>query len=615
METTPANATPRTRAAFADSRDLDLYLETLQRFERGELDAEAWRAFRLVHGTYGQRQDGDAHMQRVKAPQGILEAAQLNALADVAALYSRGFGHISTRQNIQLHFVKLSDTPAALTRLAEVGLTTREACGNSVRNITACPYAGVARDERFDVTPYSEATTRYFLRHPLSSSLPRKFKIAFEGCPEDHVGARINDIGFRAEVRSGEAGAVERGFRVTVGGGTASLCRLGQVLFDFLPVGELLNVAEAILRTFHRLGDRQNRNANRLKFLIRKLGWEGFHAEVARELEQFRAQGGARLPFDPAHPPVEQPPAHTRPAPLSPESIQAAVTASVLRGPGLLPVLEVDSAPTEASFQAWQRSNVRPQAQAGWAVVAVTVPLGDLSAAQFRVLADLALAYGDGAVRVTTEQNVFFRWIREQDVRPLHQRLASAGLGRDGAGTISDVVSCPGAETCKLAVTQSRGLGRLLGDFLRSRPDLTEAASDLQIKMSGCPNGCSQHHIAGIGFQGSARKLSGRAVPQYFVLLGGTLREEGAQFGRLAAKIPARRVPEALERLIGLYRAERRAGESATEFFARVELPAAKKALAGLDALTAEQAQPEDYVDLGQQSEFRPETQDGECAS
>src|SRR4051812_19712836 len=246
----------RTRLSFASEADVDEFVTTLERYERGELTPDQWRAFRLVRGTYGQRQAEDAQMLRVKIPQGVITSEQLEALADVGDRYSRGFGHITTRQNVQFHFVKLHDVEHAMHRLADAGLTTREACGNSVRNITACPYAGTAANEVFDVTPYAEALTRYLLRHPLSSSLPRKFKIAFEGCPDDHIASAINDIGFRARLSGDDAGPRgKKGFLITVAGGTATLSRAGQVLFEFLPASDILMVAEAIVRVFHRLGD------------------------------------------------------------------------------------------------------------------------------------------------------------------------------------------------------------------------------------------------------------------------------------------------------------------------------------------------------------------------
>src|SRR2546426_1127010 len=293
----------RTRLSFASVADIDEFVTTLDRFERGELTPDQWRAFRLVRGTYGQRQTDDAQMLRVKIPQGILTAEQLAALAEVGERYSRGFGHITTRQNVQFHFVKLHDAEPAMRRLADAGLTTREACGNSVRNITACPYAGVAADERFDVTPYAEALTRYLLRHPLSSTLPRKFKIAFEGCPTDHIATAINDLGFRAVL--GRDGG--RAVPVTAGGGTAILCASGGLLHEFLPASEILRVAEAVLRVFHRLGDYQHKQRNRMKFLIKELGWTRWREEYDRELTACRLRGqGPTLDIDP--PPVEEKP-------------------------------------------------------------------------------------------------------------------------------------------------------------------------------------------------------------------------------------------------------------------------------------------------------------------
>ncbi|HXH05927.1 MAG TPA: nitrite/sulfite reductase [Vicinamibacterales bacterium] len=600
----------RARLSFASEAEIDEFVDTLGRFERGEIGPDEWRAFRLVRGTYGQRQPGDAHMLRVKIPQGVLTGAQLEALADVAERYSRGFGHITTRQNVQFHFVRIHDVEPAMRRLAEAGLTTREACGNSVRNITACPYAGVSPDELFDVTPYAEALTRYLLRHPLSSSLPRKFKIAFEGCPIDHALTSINDIGWRA--RLGPSG--ERGFRVTAGGGTSTLCTSGRVLHEFLPAGEIFEVAEAIVRVFHRLGDRRHKHRNRMKFLIRDLGWERWRAEYEAERAAVRAAGGPALPFDPERPPVEAAPDWPAAPPPAIDDVARRAAAGTVQGPGLLPIVQPHRGDDDEAWVRWQRTNLRMQKQPGYAMATVTVPLGDITAAQWRILADLARAFADGTVRTTHTQNLLFRWVPADRARALYDRLAAAGLGAPGADTAVDVTSCPGAESCRLAVTQSRGLGRLLSDQLRARPDLADDAPDLDIKISGCPNGCGQHHIAAIGFQGSIRKIGGRAAPQYFVFVGGRADGEVA-FGRLAAKIPARRSPEALERLIALYRAERRPGESARAFFQRADVERVRAVMADLETLPPEHARPIDFIDLGEAGEFKPEVLDGECSA
>ncbi|HEY6361164.1 MAG TPA: nitrite/sulfite reductase, partial [Vicinamibacterales bacterium] len=258
----------RARLSFADERDIDEFVEKLDQYERGELSAEAWRKFRLVRGTYGQRQD-NVQMMRIKIPQGIVTGPQMRALADASAKYSRGFGHVTTRQNVQFHFVLLKHAEPMMRDLATTGLTTREACGNSIRNITSCPYAGVEHSEIFDVTPYAETMTRYFLRHPLADRLPRKFKIAFEGCPEDHAYAAIHDLGWHARIVDGQ-----RGFRLTIGGGTSIMPVSGHLLYEFLPAEQMLEVAEAIVRVYHRLGDYEHRQRNRMKFLIKALGWD-----------------------------------------------------------------------------------------------------------------------------------------------------------------------------------------------------------------------------------------------------------------------------------------------------------------------------------------------------
>ncbi len=604
----------RARLSFAQESEIDEFVRVLGQFERGEITPDQWRTFRLVRGTYGQRQAEDAQMLRVKVPQGILTAAQLDALAGVADRYSRGFGHITTRQNIQFHFVKLHDVEPAMRELADAGLTTREACGNSVRNITACPYAGVAADEAFDVSPYADATTRYLLRHPLSSTLPRKFKIAFEGCPVDHVVTGINDIGYTARVQHAE-GRDRRGFRVTVAGGTSTMARSGEVLYEFLPAGEILDVAEAIIRVFHRLGDYKHKLRNRLKFLVKSLGWEAFRAEFERELALVRAGGGARLPFDPDAPPVEAAPVWPRPAAIPPEAIAARVRAGEIRGPGILPRIEPRLAVHSEEFVKWSATNVRPQKQPGYAIVTVTTMLGDLSSAQMRLIGCLAAAHGDGLVRVTPGQNLVFRWVRIEEVAALYRSIAAGGLWRGGADTLADVTSCPGAESCRLAVTQSRGLGRALSETLDARQDLVSALPGLDIKISGCPNGCGQHHIAGIGFQGSLRKIGGRPAPHYFVMLGGGTTDGVTTFGRLAATIPARRAVDALERLTGLYVDRHAPGEPPSAFFRRVDLAQAKAVLAPIERLTPEAAAPEDFIDLGEDAAFRPEVMDGECSA
>jgi sulfite reductase (NADPH) hemoprotein beta-component len=598
----------RPRLDYASQHDIDEFVEVLGKYERAEITPEEWRRFRLVRGTYGQRQD-NVQMMRIKIPQGIITSSQMRALAGVAARYSRGFCHVTTRQNIQYHFVQLSVVEDIMRELAAEGLTTREACGNSVRNITGCQYAGTSEDEIFDPTPYAEAMTRYFLRHPLAASLPRKFKIAFEGCRVDHAVASINDLGWRSRIQDGR-----KGFRVTVGGGTSILPVSGYVLYEFLPVEEMLDVAEAVVRVFHRFGDYEHRQRNRLKFTIKVMGWDAFRARFDECLAEFRAEGGARLPFDPDAVTSEDAPTWS---PAEPPTLQAAAAASAspVMGPGILPG-SVKLQPLPDTYLRWMRSNVSRQRQDGYCHVIARLPLGDFTAGQMRVLADLADAYADGTLRVTVDQNVLFRWVKTGSVDPFYQRLVAAGLGAPDAGRLSDVVSCPGAESCRLAVTQSRGLGQVLTEHLSARPELVDMVSDGHIKISGCPNGCGQHHIGSIGFQGSVRKVAGRAVPQYFVLVGGGCADDGvAHFGKVVSKVPVHRLTDAVDRLLALYREHREGDEELGAFFRRVPPSMSTDALKDLAQLLPNEIGEQDLIDLGENQTFNPEVMDGECSA
>jgi sulfite reductase (NADPH) hemoprotein beta-component len=572
------------RLGFASAADVDEFVATLRRYERGELSADAWRAFRLVRGVYGQRQP-DVQMLRVKIPQGVLGAPELRALAHVATAYADGRCHITTRQNAQFYQLRLSQVEAAMRDLAAVGLTTREACGHSVRTITACPLAGVDAAAIFDVTPYAEALTRYLLRGPLSSTLPRKFKIAFEGCHRDCVKAAINDLGFVA--RRDATGAP--GFLVLCGGGLSTLARSGPVLVPFLPAAELLGLAEAVVRVFHREGDRKNKHKARLKWVVQRLGFAAFRAAVLDEWQRVRDSGAPALPFDPAHPPVEPPP--------PPRALPPAA-----------------AAPPGAAYPEFLRTNVRPQVQPGLVAVLVTLRLGDLNAAQLRGLADLCTLFGDGQLRATADQNLALRNVPETLVPALFHKLAELGLASGGAGSFADVVSCPGADTCAIAVTASRGMGRLISEHLLTRPPPpgTEGA---RVHVSGCPNGCGQHHLATIGLQGALRKIGGRPVPAYQLTVGGGLVGETARFGRLVGKIPARRGPEAIDRLVELWQRERNPDEDLHSFYARVPIDRVKRLLVDQLEVAPGDLRDEDYIDLGQHAPFEVSEGEGECAA
>jgi sulfite reductase beta subunit-like hemoprotein len=570
------------RPGFATEQDVDAFVEMLERFEKGDITPDEWRAFRLINGTYGQRQEG-FYMIRCKIPQGILGVAQLEALADITEKWAgSGVGHVTTRQNIQLHFVKEAYAEASLRRLADAGLTTREACGNSVRNITGCPYAGVSPVEPFDVTPYADATTRHLLHGPFSSALPRKFKIAFGGCcGYDDVQAQINDLGFLAAADA----QGNPGFRVYMGGGLATLRRAAILVHEFLPADEVLEVAEAVVRTFHRIGNRKDKHKARLKWAIQKMGVQSFLQEYRQDLEAVRAEGGRRFSIAraPAQP-VPREPLGTVPEPL--------------------PELE-----------AFTRSSVRPQKQAGFSSVIVRLPTGDVDPAQFRALARLVVQYGEGELRTTNEQNLVMRFVPTWQVPALHRELVAIGLGRAGAMTMADVLACPGASSCKIAVTNSKALGASLTEQLDARPDLVAQVPGLDIKISGCPNGCGQHYSSVIGLQGGMRKVDGKPVPQYFVYVGGGFAADGPKFGRIAGKVPARRVAETLERLVAMYAEEKQPDETPLAFFTRIEPAKVTARIKDLTELDAAAAKPEDFVDLGDSKAFELVEMEGECAA
>jgi sulfite reductase beta subunit-like hemoprotein len=570
------------RLGFARKADVDLFVERLEAYERGEISPDEWRGFRLLNGVYGQRQDG-VMMIRAKLPGGLLTPAQLEALADVAEKYGGGKGHVTTRQNVQYHFVPLADTEAALTRLAASGITTKEACGNSVRNWTCCPFAGVARDEPFDPTPYVEALARHLLRGPYSSTLPRKLKPSIGGCcGTDCSQAFINDLGFLARTRTAPDGSVVRGFQLLAGGGLSTLRRSALIVEEFVPAGEILEAADAVVRVFHRIGNRHNRAKARLKWAIDKIGVPAFLAEYRAERDKIRDEGGVPLVLPP------QP-------------------AAPLRRPLLAQV-----ASPEPGYAEWAAHNVRPQKQHGFSSVVIRLVLGDVTAAQLRALATLAVQYGEGELRTTNEQNLVLRYVPDARLPALHRELVRAGLARKDANTVADVVSCPGASSCKIAVTASRGLGAQLTELLDRRPDLIAAARGLDVKVSGCPNGCGQHYIAGIGFQGGMRKVAGRPAPQYLVYVGGGIRADGADFGRLLGKVPARRAAATLERLLDFYIA---GGGTSHAFWIAVPIEQLRALIAGLGELSEADAVEHDFIDLGETRAFEVVDGEGECAS
>ena len=583
-----------TRSEFAQDKSHDPVVQAeIDNFER---QVVAWRAggglgddfrpFRLQHGTYGQRQ-ADNQMMRIKVPHGTLTPDQLHAIADCADAYGpRKRGHVTTRQAIQLHFVKLEDAPKVMRRLAEVGLTTREACGHAVRNVTADPLSGIADDTVFDITPYAEASMRYFLRNPLNQKLPRKFKISYSASPADRGMVPIHDVGLMAIERDGV-----QGFRVHVGGGLGAAPRVADVLVDFLPVREQLRTIEAVIRVWDRLGERRNKNKARLKFLIAKLGIDEFRRLYEAEL--------ATLP--PAGHPQYREPDFTLLEEAPGEPPYAARFGRAAPRPG---------------FDAWRRTNALRQRQQPYYTVYVLLPIGDVSADQMHALAEIARKYAGGHIRTAATQNFVLRWVHEDDLTAVHGELADIGLAEDHALTISDVMTCPGADTCSIGVTSSKGLGtevraRILAGNGRYRDPLVD---QIKIKVSGCPNSCGHHHVADIGFYGMAIRAGDRQLPAFQLLLGGSAQGEG-RLAKLTMKIPARRAPDAFEKLLDAYVSERNDGEPFAAWSSRVGTAHVQELLAEFKAVPAFTEDPMAYVDWGQTKLFTLDDMgEGECA-
>ncbi len=567
--------------SFASRQDLDEFVGMLEKLERGEITQDEWKRYRLVRGIYGQRQ-ADTQMIRVKIPQGVLTAAALDRIAEIAERHSRGFGHVTTRQNIQLHFVKLSECATAMAALASVGLTTREACGNSVRNVTACEIAGVCATEPFDVTPYGEAITRAFLRREPFFELPRKFKISLSGCAHDCAQGAIHDVGLIAQVKDGA-----RGFRVLAGGGLSTKPVAAEPLEEFVPVDQILVVIEAILWVFYKHGNRQNKSRARLKYVIVSKGWDFFVDEYRKELAAVRARTGGMIAIDVGVPEAAPPPPKASAAGRAPA--------------------------------AWLSTNAVAQKQPGFSAVTVRLRRGDITAAQMRGVARICETYGDGTARTAAhDQNLVIRWLPTAALGAVYAELLKLGLHDAGAGTIVDTTSCPGADTCQLAYTTSRDLAVELTERLESangHAAAVAAAADAKIKISGCPNSCGRHHIATIGWHGGVKRVGDGMVPMYQLHLAGGVDATGATFGRQIVKIPARRVSDAVLRLLDLYVDKRTAGESADTFFRRVSDDDVKAALAELAKIDESNVTPQDYVDLGQTKALEVDIGPGECAT
>lgn len=578
------------------ARDIAKFEAQLARYIAGDLEEDVFRVFRLTNGIYGQRQGGTNQMVRIKAPWGGVTAEQLDLFGRLADNYSRGWGHITTRQNIQMHYVELKRIPDLMREIAAVGLTTREACGDTVRNVQGCHLAGACPHEVIDITAWAEAAYRHFLRNPLIQRLPRKFKINFSGCATDCGQAMFNDAGVIAASRTLDDGTIEHGFHVFVAGGLGANPHPAIRLEEFTSKEELMPTIEAIVRVFEQTGNRKNKLRARLKWVVDELGWEVLQDRILTIRKFLLASS-------------------TWPGGV-PTVVEEWGDAPAGRGAGeITPVgqIGVPVAIRGTTPQArWEQTNVVRGTAKGTVSAYAWANLGDITADQFRGLASIQREF-NADVRFTNRQNLVFRGLTEEQLPLFYERLVTIGMAQPGAELSRDVVACPGADTCNIAITQSRGLAAAIGEALEAA-GLGDVPG-VRTNISGCTNSCGQHHAYDIGFQGAERRAHGKSAPGYQMLLGGYVGEETIQFGERALRLPAKTAPQAVVRVIGRYNDERQLGELFHQWLARVGgAKAVGETLVDLDVFPLPEDDPEFYVDYGEIGPYEKVIGDSECA-
>jgi len=577
-------------------RDIDRFERAIAQYLAGEISEDVFRVMRLNNGVYGQRQGGTNQMVRIKLPAGTITPEQLDLMGRLSEEYSRGWGHITTRQNVQIHFVELTKVPDVMRELAKVGLTSREACGDTVRNVMACHLAGACPHEHLDVTPWAEAAYEHFVRNPLGQRLPRKFKINFSGCSTDCGQAMFNDAGVIATTRTLDDGTVEQGFRVYLAGGLGATPHPAMALEDFTSREDLLPTIEAILRVFDQTGNRDNKLRARLKWVVTNLGID----EVRRRVLKVRHTLPASSSWPGGIPEIV---AKAGDAPAG----RSATTEATSVGQGVAVALT-----SRDPYGRWVAASVvRGTANNTVSAVAYAT-LGDITASQFRSLASIQRELG-ADVRLSNRQNVVFRGLTEAQLPTLYARLGAIDMARPGAELARDVVACPGADTCNIAVTQSRGLAKAIGDALEEE-GLAEVGG-VRINISGCTNSCGQHHASDIGFFGAERRAHGKSAPGYQMLLGGYVGQEQIHFGEKATRLPAKAAPQAVVRVVRQFADERVAGESFRTWMDRAGGAAViGQSLKDLDVFPTFEDGPDFYSDYDETGPFVAEVGDSECA-
>jgi sulfite reductase (ferredoxin) len=598
---------PKPNPRWGREEETEVFANKVKLFRQGKLSEDDFRRFRLQHGAYGSRLHMDYSMVRIKVPSGEITPDQIEKIASLSEAFSIGSAHVSTRQNIQLHWVQLEDVSEVMRGLVEAGLTTREACGNTIRNVMCSHFAGVCPNEAFDATPYSMAITRFFLRNPMCQNLPRKFKINF-ACCDQHGLVRVADIGLVPATRE-ENGKTRRGFKVYLGGGLGAASFIGHLLEDFTPEARVLATCMATVRLFDRHGNRENMARNRMRYLVHEMGWEKFQKMALKErsiVEMTTSYSTAQL-FD------VKSQEDTRQLPKAPRMTK-------------LPVLNDKVTMESPAYERWLHTNVVPQKQDGYFTAFITLGAGDITASQLRVLASAIRDYSaEGVARNTPQQNFAVRYVRGIELRDFYEKLASAGLANPGALTIASAVGCSGTTSCNLAITNSHRLAKeVQRKFLELGLDTDDSLRDATVKISGCPNSCGQHEIATIGFFGGATRMNNSMTPTYTMLFGGSAGEQG-ELGKAAMRVPAKRVIDTILKVIEIYTQQRSGSETLHQWVVSVtkgrggggvkNLEELKAALAQVIQLPTPDKDPDAYRDYGSDSSFSAKTARGECAA
>jgi len=594
---------PKSNPKWGKEEETEIFGQNVKLFRKGKISEDDFRRFRLQHGAYGSRLQQNYSMVRIKIPSGEITPEQLEKIATLSEAFSVGSAHVSTRQNIQLHWVQLEDVSEVMRGLVEVGLTTREACGNTIRNVMCSHFAGVCPDEQFDSTPYAKAIARFFLRNPVCQNLPRKFKINFACCSK-HGLVRIADIGLIPMKKDGI-----NGFKIYLGGGLGAASFIGHQLEEFTSEDRLVSTCMAVVRLFDRLGNRENMARNRMRYLVNEMGWQKFQKLVIKE------RSGVEMTIS-----LETLNRYL----VEQESSNIRQFSNSKKLPLINEKVNVDSDP----YTRWIHSNVVSQKQDGYVVVFVTLGAGDITSNQLRSLAKTIRNYsGESCARNTPNQNFAVRFVKAKDLPEFYNELANIGLANPGALTISSPVGCTGTTSCNLAITNSHRLAKEIQmKFIELGLDTEDDLIDSTIKISGCPNSCGQHEIATIGFYGGASRVDGTMTPTYTMMFGGRDGEDG-MLGKSVMRVPAKRVIATLKRLIEIYKQERSTNETFSVWIDKIingigggkgevkNVDDIKTALIQTISLPSPKDDPDAYMDYGNDVQFSAKTARGECAA